>query len=107
MSRDNDDHIVSDYRFPPHISSINSYIKTVKDENQYLYSRTPQILKINKTKQFFIIKSKMRNTRIHLPRPNYDEHVSKMPELQFTNPYYKQKYLKYKDKYLQLKQMIN
>ena len=107
VSRDNDDHIVSDYRFPPHISSINSYIKTVKDENQYLYSRTPQILKINKTKQFFIIKSKMRNTRIHLPRPNYDEHVSKMPELQFTNPYYKQKYLKYKDKYLQLKQMIN
>ena len=52
----------------------------------------------------------MRNTRIHLPRPNYEMHALKIPQLQLytkDHNYYEQKYLKYKNKYLQLKQMIN
>jgi hypothetical protein len=105
VSRDNDDEIVSDNRYLPHI--IHSHIKTVKQENQFLYSRTPQILKINEDGKFFIIKSTIGHTRRQFPRPNYEEHASKIPELQLENSYYNKKYLKYKNKYLQLKQIIN
>ena len=82
---------------------------TIEDENRYLYSKTPQILEINTDGSINIIKSKMRNTRIHLPRPNYELHARSIPELDIhTNPiqdHYKQKYLKYKNKYLQLKKL--
>jgi hypothetical protein len=108
VSRDNDDPNVSDNRYLPKI--IYSHITTVQQENQFLYSRTPQILKINEDGKFFIIKSKMIHTRRHLPRPNYEEHALKIPELQLDiekNKHYEQKYLKYKNKYLQLKQIIN
>ena len=84
-------------------------IGTLEHENKYLYSKTPQILEINTDGSINIIKSKMRNTRIHLPRPNYELHARSIPELDIhTNPiqdHYKQKYLKYKNKYLQLKKL--
>jgi len=110
VSRDNDDPNVSDNRYLLETKIIYSHIRTVKEENQFLYSRTPQILKINEDGKFFIIKSKMIHTRRHLPRPNYEEHALKIPELQLDiekNKHYEQKYLKYKNKYLQLKQIIN
>lgn len=88
--------------------SNSTLINTVETENQYLYSKTPQILEINIDGSINIIKSKMRNTRIHLPRPGYEKHAETIDELNiYTNPvhsYYLQKYLKYKNKYLQLKQ---
>ena len=83
---------------------------TLEHENRFLYSKTPQILEINIDGTINIIKSKMRNTRIHLQRPEYERKASKIPELQLytkDHNYYEQKYLKYKNKYLQLKQMIN
>jgi hypothetical protein len=81
---------------------------TLEAENRFLYSKTPQILEINIDGTINIIKSKMRNTRIHLPRPNYEKHALKIPQLQLytkDHNYYEQKYLKYKNKYLQLKQL--
>ena len=51
----------------------------------------------------------MRNTRIHLPRPTYEQHTRSIPELNINtdlHEYYKKKYLKYKYKYLQLKNLI-
>jgi len=51
----------------------------------------------------------MRNTRIHLPRPKYEIHTRSIPDLDIhTSPiqaHYLKKYLKYKNKYLQLKQI--
>ena len=44
-------------------------------ENKILFSKTPQVLKIDSNDNIFIIKSKMRNTRIHLPRPNYENMI--------------------------------
>jgi hypothetical protein len=82
---------------------------TIEEENQYLYSRTPQILEINVDGSINIIKSKMRNTRIHLPRDGYEQHAKTISDLDIhTNPiqdHYLKKYLKYKNKYLQLKQI--
>jgi hypothetical protein len=84
--------------------------QTLEDENKFLYSKTPQILEINTDGSVNIIKSKMRNTRIHLPRPTYEQHAKFISELNIhTNPiqnHYKQKYIKYKNKYLQLKKKI-
>jgi len=80
---------------------------TVAMENRMLYSKTPQILEINTDGRINIIKSKMRNTRIHLPREQYERAVNRIAELNIhTTPvldHYKQKYLKYKKKYLTLK----
>jgi hypothetical protein len=86
-------------------SPIN-YPRTVEDENKFLYSKTPQILEINTDGSINIIKSKMRNTRIHLPRPEYEQYITDIDELNIAkdHKYYKYKYLKYKNKYLQLKQ---
>ena len=86
------------------------YPLSLENENRFLYSKTPQILEINIDGPINIIKSKMRNTRIHLQRPEYERMASKIPELLLytkDHNYYEQKYLKYKNKYLQLKQMIN
>lgn len=51
--------------------------KAVELENICLFSKTPQVLSIkideNGEDLVSIIKSKMRNTRIHLPRFNYEE----------------------------------
>ena len=85
-----------------------NYPITVEDENQFLYSKTPQILEINTDGRINIIKSKMRNTRIHLPRPDYEQSIKTIPELDIDtdHEYYKYKYFKYKNKYLQLKYVI-
>jgi hypothetical protein len=87
---------------------IPEFPVNLEKENKFLYSKTPQVLEINIDGSIRIIKSKMRNTRIHLPRPAYELHAKTIPELDIhTNPvqdHYRQKYLKYKNKYLQLKQ---
>ena len=78
-------------------------IKTIEDEKKYLFSRTPQVLEFinDETK---IIKSQIKNTRIHQPRFFYNNKISNISDLQFTNTaYYKQKYIKYKTKYISLK----
>jgi hypothetical protein len=67
-------------------------------EKKMLFSRTPQILEIMEN-DIKIIRSKMRNTRIHQPRPSYEKLIEKNPELSLENAYYKKKYLKYKSKY--------
>ncbi len=62
--------------------NTNGYddIINIETENEYLYSRTPQILKIGKDKKISIIKSKMKNTRIHQPRKIYEEYISNLIE---------------------------
>jgi hypothetical protein len=89
-------------------------------ENKYLFSKTPQILAINRVNDqdiITIIKSKMKNTRIHLPRPQYEKVIndlnntynekSPVKTLKLTDPHYSHiKYLKYKKKYLELKNII-
>ena len=97
--------------YPRDLSGNKINIETLENENKYLYSKTPQILEINTDGSINIIKSKMRNTRIHLPRPTYEQHARSIPELNIhTNPiqnHYQKKYLKYKNKYLQLKNFFN
>ena len=108
-------------------ADINTLIKqydginSIGVENKFLFSRTPQILAIikeNGQDKITIIKSKMKNTRIHLPRLNYEaiiqEFIKKYPRdfdikmLDLSNSHYlKIKYLKYKKKYLELKNTIN
>jgi hypothetical protein len=92
-------------------TASNSTLKlpsSIEEENRFLYSKTPQVLEINVDGSINIIKSKMRNTRVHLPRDVYEQHAKTIPELDIqTNPiqdHYLKKYLKYKNKYLQLKQ---
>ena len=85
------------------------YITDPKTENEFIYSKTPQILEIDIDGTVKIIKSKMKNTRIHLPRYNYEKRIidNDIKELNLSNnKTYQQKYLKYKNKYLQLKQII-
>ena len=71
-------------------------------EKKILFSRTPQILEI-KEDDIRIIRSKIRNTRIHQPRPIYEELTIDIPDLSLENDYYKKKYLKYKTKYFYIK----
>jgi hypothetical protein len=90
----------------------NETFETIRNENKYLFSKTPQILSIDND-FITIIKSKMKNTRIHLPRPNYEKiiKIKNLTSLDYTkSPYYdkkyifyKKKYMIYKKKYLQLK----
>ena len=87
-------------------------------ENKHIYSRTPQLLLIDNSDgedKISIIKSRVKNTRIHLPRPVYEYNVNKLSteykkiypgyehELSLDNARYLKKYLKYKHKYLLLK----
>lgn len=82
-------------------------IKTPEDENFYLYSKTPQILEINTDGTVKIKKSTIGNTRRYLRRDNYEKLIEDIEELKLTNTLtYNKKYLKYKNKYLQLKQII-
>ena len=77
-------------------------------ENKYLFSKTPQILSIeqfNDNDFITIIKSKMKNTRIHLPRPNYENLIKNMTSLKLDSGNYDIKYKKYKNKYLKLKKL--
>jgi hypothetical protein len=94
-------------------SSINM-IQKLEEENYFLFSRTPQILLIDNKDVIYIIKSKMKNTRIHQPRPQYEQRIKRLSEefkllnhtdheLSLDNARYLKKYLKYKHKYLLLK----
>jgi len=95
--------------------SIDSYTSitesetdSVNRENKYLFSKTPQILLIEQTVDgdiINIIKSKMKNTRVHLPRPNYENLIKtrNITGLKLDSGNYDKKYLKYKKKYMQLK----
>jgi hypothetical protein len=77
-------------------------------ERKYLFSRTPQLLHIQNNIER-IIRSKIKNTRIHQPRSQYENKISEdaTHPLQLTNPNYQKKYLKYKQKYLELKKLLN
>jgi hypothetical protein len=79
--------------------------------NQYVYnekiqygSRTPQVLEFSgyKLQTVRIIRSTIKNTRINQFRTAYECYAKNIPALNLDNPYYK-KYLKYKNKYLDLK----
>ena len=61
---------------------------------EYIYSRTPQVLKINYVHlpKISVIKSSLHNTLIHLTELD-------------VNPY-EQKYRKYKQKYLNMKEKV-
>jgi hypothetical protein len=84
-------------------------INNISDEQKYLYSRTPQILNIDPDGNISIFKSKMKNTRIHLKRPLYEDMINNknITELKLEHNHYNSKYLKYKTKYLQLKKYYN
>jgi hypothetical protein len=83
-----------------------SLIQNIQDENRHLFSRTPQILSIDQNENITIIKSKMKNTRIHLPRHHYEEMIKGKPELSLSSTNYDKKYRKYKQKYLELKNIM-
>lgn len=95
--------------------SIKDYDKIVNSldpnnkEHQYHYSRTPQVLEIfNNVEK--IIKSTISNTRIHQPRYTFEKLIDDTvkrgemaKKLKLDSDNYKTKYLKYKQKYLNLK----
>ena len=64
--------------------------RAIELENVCLFSKTPQVLSIEIDKYdddiVTIIKSKMRNTRIHLPRYNYEELI-KVKNIKSLNLY--------------------
>ena len=82
-SKKNNDHYVYHVDIGSARSFDNKYdlITDINSENKFLFSKTPQILLIDKDCDdnyndiLFIIKSKMKNTRIHLPRPNYEQMI--------------------------------
>jgi hypothetical protein len=79
-------------------------INSKHEEKRHLYSRTPQVIEIyNDNKNVRIIRSTMKNTRIHQPRIEYESFAASVPELRLSTY---QKYLKYKKKYLKLKNLI-
>jgi len=80
-------------------------------EKKFLFSRTPQVLEITDTVKIF--RSKMKNTRIHMPRPYYENLIRTMPIASLNKDVdqyyggYHRKYLKYKAKYLKLKNNLD
>ena len=87
----------------------SSESESINNENRYLFSKTPQVLCIDiidNSDFITIIKSKMKNTRIHLPRPNYEEKIKKLTSLKLDSCNYDKKYKKYKDKYIKLKNYL-
>ena len=95
------------------VISENDRNTLLTNEKQYFFSRTPQVLQIqNNTEK--IIKSQMKNTRIHQPRKVYENKITEglqqkpvLSELNLNSGNYMKKYLKYKQKYLQLKLQID
>ena len=81
-------------------------------ERKYFGSRTPQVLIIQdyniltkKAPVIQIIKSRMKNTRIHAPREYYEQYINmnSIDKLKITDSeYYEKKYIKYKTKYINL-----
>ena len=97
---------------------LNEAGKSRLNEARFLKSRTPQVLEIfdREFPEINIIKSKIRNTRIHVPRQTYENTILDNTILardiidlnMFPNePYYQKKYLKYKNKYLSLQSKLS
>ena len=110
-SRSFDDKKVTDYIAKMDDKSIWPNIGTtnIDSEKLVLFTRTPQVLEIinNNAK---IIKSQMKNTRIHQRRTTYENIIDSKPtsNLKLTNTAnYLNKYLKYKNKYFKLKSQLN
>jgi len=94
-------------------------VRDKKTEQQLFGSRTPQVLVVNRnpdmTETVTIIKSKIKNTRKFQRRNRYEKYidVNNLNELSYDAPanteYYEYalKYLKYKNKYLNLKKYFN
>jgi hypothetical protein len=80
-----------------------SNIRNKSKEKQYLGPRVPQVLEINNNK-IQILRSTIKNTRIHQPRYLYEHHTLKIPEL--NKDHYFRKYLKYKKKFYMLKSNV-
>jgi hypothetical protein len=98
------------YEYYQKISNSETEIESINNENKYLFSRTPQILLIEQKEGVdfvTIIKSKMKNARIHLPRPNYEFLIKNNKHLSLVTGKYDLKYKKYKNKYLELKNKIS
>ena len=74
-------------------------------EKRVLGSRTVQVLEFSgeSLDDARIIRSTIKNTRINQPRDYYESTVNRIPQLNLSNDYYRQKYLKYKNKYVSLK----
>ena len=85
-------------------SNIMNQIENIYDEKNHLLGRSPQLLKIL-SGNINLIRSNMRNTRIYQPRPRYELYASTKPrpdsDRETIN--YLKKYLKYKNKYILLK----
>ena len=93
-----------------YFTGTDGKIKTPEDEIKFIYSKTPQILLIDPDNSVHIVKSKIKNTRIHLPRHIYESIVLDIDDLNISNPdnsHYKSKYLKYKEKYMKIKNQNN
>lgn len=89
-----------------YFTGVDNKIKTPEDELKFIYSKTPQILMFDSDNSVHIIKSKIKNTRIHLPRHVYEYNISNNNEFDIhnsTNEHYKSKYFKYKQKYMKIK----
>lgn len=83
---------------------INFMPGNKRDEKIQLHSRSPQIIEVyNNDTNVRIVRSTIKNTRIHLPRTAYETHASSIPDLNLATY---NKYLKYKKKYLQLKNKL-
>ena len=76
------------------LSDFGKYIFSREFEKENLGSRVSQILEI-KNNNINIIRSTIKNTRIHQPRQMYEEHINKysIKELDLLNPNYR-KYIK-------------
>jgi hypothetical protein len=81
----------------------SSYFPNTRNlEKKYFGSRVPQVLEIGDKVR--ILRSTIKNTRIHQPRYKYEAFTSHIPEL--NKDMYK-KYISYKNKYLKLKKILN
>jgi hypothetical protein len=90
-------------------------VKNRDDEKDILFGRTPQVLKILND-EYSIIRSKMKNTRIHQLRQSYEDNARRIVQptdpsqsllIDDPNDPYYSKYMKYKQKYLKLKYTKN
>ena len=67
-----------------------NFPRNLEEENKYFYSKTPQMLIINKDGTVEIAKSTIQNTRRHVPRKKYEEFIlTNIDELQLTTKSHK------------------
>ena len=93
-------------------NAIYNMTKSHQEIKQLFLSRVPQVLELHGD-NVRILRSTVKNTRIHQFRQGLEDQLSRLPNPQdftiqnMTYGGYKQKYLKYKQKYLELKQKLN